>query len=142
MMVDEVIAAMARAWTAGDGAGWAASFAEDADFVDAVGRIQRGRQVIAAEHQKLFDTIYQASELEIRQVDNRALGDGLLLVHTESVLRVHRGPRVGEWHAVQTKVFRDGLILAFHNTGRVDLADVTQDNQELAQRFPQEWRRT
>src|SRR5438309_11754190 len=76
MIVDEVIAELARAWNAGDGAAWAASFAEDAEFVDVLGRVQRGREVIGAEHQKLFDTIYRDSWLEYWQVDNRPLGDG------------------------------------------------------------------
>ncbi|MFG3119530.1 SgcJ/EcaC family oxidoreductase [Streptomyces sp. NPDC048197] len=35
---------MTRAWNTGDGAAWAAYFAEDADFVDVVGRVQRGRR--------------------------------------------------------------------------------------------------
>ncbi|WP_206442344.1 SgcJ/EcaC family oxidoreductase [Streptomyces boncukensis] len=139
---DGVIARMARAWTAGDGAGWAADFAEDADFVDAVGRIQRGRRVIADEHQKLFDTIYRGSTLTIRRIGSRDLPGGTLLVHTESTLQVPGGPREGEWHAVQTKIFQDGRILAFHNTARTDLADLAQDDEELGRRSPQEWRRT
>jgi uncharacterized protein (TIGR02246 family) len=141
MTVDEVITEMARAWTAGDGAAWAASFAEDADFVDAVGRVQRGREVIATEHQKIFDTIYRGSTLEIWQVDSRPLGEDLLLVHTASKLRVPGGPRAGEWHGIQTKVFHKGQILAFHNTGRVDLADFASEDEDLASRSPQEWRR-
>ncbi|MFS7875246.1 hypothetical protein ACEYXF_18230 [Streptomyces asiaticus] len=94
---------MTRAWNAGDGAAWAAHFAEDADFVAVVGRI--------------------------------------LLVHTVSTLRVPEGPRAGEWHAIQTKIVRDGKILAFHNTGRMDLADFVGDDEGLARRSPQEWRR-
>ncbi|QUG99740.1 SgcJ/EcaC family oxidoreductase [Saccharopolyspora erythraea] len=139
--VDEVLTEMARAWNAGDGTAWAANFAEDADFVDVVGRVQRGRDVIAAEHQKIFDTIYRGSHLEIWQVDSRPLDDRTLLVHTASTLRVPAGPRAGEWHGIQTKVFRDGEILAFHNTGRADLADFAHHDEALADRTPQEWGR-
>jgi len=139
MTVERIITEMARAWNAGDGAAWAAHFAQDADFVDALGRTQRGRDVIAAEHQKLFDTIYRESTLKIWQVDNRTIGDGTLLVHTASTLRVPQGLRAGEWHAVQTKVFQNGEILAFHNTGRVDMAGFLAHDQDLARLSPQDW---
>jgi uncharacterized protein (TIGR02246 family) len=136
MSVDEVIAELTRAWNAGDGSAWAASFAQDADFVDVVGRAHHGREVIAAEHQKIFDTIYRGSRLEIRQVDSRPLGDGVLLVHTASTLRVPDGPRAGEWHAVQTKIFQNGQILAFHNTLRMDVADLVESGDEVANDAP------
>ncbi|WP_020674083.1 SgcJ/EcaC family oxidoreductase [Amycolatopsis nigrescens] len=139
MNVEEIITDMARAWNAGDGAGWAAHFAENADFVDVVGRIQRGREVIATEHQKIFDTIYRGSHLDLWVVDSRELGDGILLVHTNSTLHVPTGPRAGDWHGVQTKIFRDGEILAFQNTGRTTLADFTKQDEELASLTPLEW---
>ena len=71
MTVDQVITELERAWNAGDGAAWAANFAEDADFVDVVGRVQQGRDVIASEHQKIFDTIYRGSQIVIRTVASR-----------------------------------------------------------------------
>ncbi|QFU88221.1 SgcJ/EcaC family oxidoreductase [Amycolatopsis sp. YIM 10] len=140
MTIEEIISGMQRAWNAGDGAGWGAHFAEDADFVDAVGRIQRGREVIGSEHQKIFDTIYQGSVLEIRLVDSRPLGDGLLLVHTDSTLQVPAGPRKGTVDGVQTKLIRDGLIHAFHNTVRGDLATFTKHDPALASRSPLDWK--
>lgn len=123
MSIEETLAEMARAWEAGDGGAWAASFAPDAGFVDAVGRVHHGREAIAVEHQKIFDAIYRGSRLEYWLTDSRPLGNGLLLAHTASTLRVPDGPRAGEWHAVQTKVFHDGQIVAFHNTMRMDLPE-------------------
>jgi uncharacterized protein (TIGR02246 family) len=140
MNPEATVAELARAWNAGDGAAWAASFAPDADFVDAVGRIQRGREVIAAEHQKLFDTIYRGSTLDYRLTGTRALPGGLLLAHTASTLRVPAGPREGEWRAVQTKLFQDGQIIAFHNTMVVELAELAAHDEELGRRAPQDWR--
>ncbi|MFI6026797.1 SgcJ/EcaC family oxidoreductase [Amycolatopsis magusensis] len=140
MTFEEIIIGMQRAWNAGDGAAWGSHFAEDADFVDAVGRIQRGRAVIADEHQKIFDTIYRGSVLEIRQIGVRQLGDDLLLLHTESTLQVPAGPREGTVDAVQTKLVRGGLIHAFHNTARVSLATVTKNDPELAGRSPLDWK--
>ncbi|GAA4523963.1 SgcJ/EcaC family oxidoreductase [Amycolatopsis samaneae] len=140
MTVEEIITGLERAWNAGDGAAWGARFAEDADFVDVVGRIQRGRKVIAEEHQKIFDTIYRGSLLEIRRLDVRPIGEGALLVHTTSKLRVPGGPRKGEWAAIQTKVVRDGEIMAFHNTGLTGLAEFAHRDADLAAREPLEWK--
>lgn len=140
MTVEEIISGMQRAWNAGDGAEWGTHFAEDADYVDAMGRIQRGREVIGTEHQKIFDTIYQGSVLEIRLIDSRQLGDDVLLVHTDSTLRVPAGPRKGTVDAVQTKLIRGGLIHAFHNTGRGDLAAFTKHDPALAARAPLDWK--
>ncbi len=122
MTVDKIIIELERAWNAGDGAAWAASFWEDAAFVDVVGRLQHGREMIAKEHQKIFDTIYQGSRIEFRQVASRAVGDDVLLVHTISTLRVPAGPRAGDTRSTQTMILRNGQILAFHNTIQADFA--------------------
>lgn len=139
MTTEEIITELERAWNAGDGEAWAANFTEDADFVDVVGRIQRGRATIARESQNIFDTIYRGSELEIRQVSSRPLGGGLELVHTATVLSVPAGPRAGVTRAVQSKLIRDGKIVAFHNTIRADIAAFVDHNAALAARSPQEW---
>jgi uncharacterized protein (TIGR02246 family) len=140
MTVEEIVAELERAWNAGDGAAWAANFAPDADFVDVVGRLQKGRDVIASEHQKIFDTIYRASTLELWQTARRPIGDDVLLVHTASTLRVPAGPRAGDTSAIQTNVIRDGLIVAFHNTIRIDGAAFAGHDEELARRSPLGWR--
>ncbi|WP_158893549.1 SgcJ/EcaC family oxidoreductase [Amycolatopsis anabasis] len=139
MTVDEVIAEMERAWNAADGTAWAANFAEDADYIDALGRLQKGREVIGREHQKIFDTIYRGSTLKIRVTASKPLGDGIQLVHAATKLRVPAGPRAGEWEGVQTKIFRDGQIVAFHNTGKWDIAEFTQRDEELARLSPLDW---
>ncbi|WP_216212170.1 SgcJ/EcaC family oxidoreductase [Amycolatopsis aidingensis] len=139
MTVARIIAELARAWNAGDGTAWAANFAEDADFVDVVGRVQHGREVIGREHQKIFDTIYRGSRLEIRELGSRPLAEGIRLVHTGSTLEVPAGPRAGSWRAIQTKIIRNGEILAFHNTGRDSLAAFTNEDEELSRRDPLDW---
>ncbi|RZS44946.1 uncharacterized protein (TIGR02246 family) [Herbihabitans rhizosphaerae] len=140
MSVEDIIADMARAWNAGDGAGWAKHFAEDADFADVVGRIQRGRETIATEHQKIFDTIYQGSHLEYWVTDSRPIGEDILLVHTESTLDVPSGPREGRFEAIQTKVIKGDKIVAFQNTGKIGIANFTKHDSELEKLSPQEWR--
>lgn len=48
MTAGEIVASLADAWNAGDGDRWPEESAEDAVFIDFLGRIQRGRSVIAA----------------------------------------------------------------------------------------------
>ncbi|OZM73891.1 DUF4440 domain-containing protein [Amycolatopsis antarctica] len=135
----ELMTGLRKAWNAGDGAAWAGHFAADAEFVDVLGRIQHGREVIAREHQKVFDTIYHGSRLDLRELSSRPLTDGVLLVHTTSALLVPAGPRAGETHAIQTKIVRDGLILAFHNTIRSQFAVFAEGDEALAHTEPLDW---
>ncbi|MFC3451705.1 SgcJ/EcaC family oxidoreductase [Amycolatopsis speibonae] len=139
MTTEETITALERAWNAGDGEAWAANFAEDVDFVDVVGRIQRGRATIARESQKIFDTIYRGSTLRIRQVSSRPLGGGFDLVHTETVMSIPAGPLAGEQRAVQTMLVQDERVVAFHNTIRGDIAAFTGHDADFAARSPQGW---
>ncbi|WP_409491789.1 SgcJ/EcaC family oxidoreductase [Amycolatopsis sp. cmx-11-12] len=139
MTTEEIITELERAWNAGDGAAWAACFAEDADFVDVVGRIQRGRATIARELQNIFDTIYRGSTLEIRQLSSRPLGGGFDLVHTATVLSIPAGPLAGQVRGVQTKLVHDGEIVAFHNTIRGNIAEFTGHDADLAARSPLGW---
>jgi uncharacterized protein (TIGR02246 family) len=141
MTVEEIIIELERAWNAGDGVRWAASFSEDADFVDVVGRRQHGREMIAKEHQKIFDTIYKESRVEFRQVASRPVGDDVLLLHTTSTLRVPTGPRAGDTHAIQTMILQNGQILAFHNTIQTELAGFAARDEDLAELSPLEWQR-
>ncbi|MFI1828497.1 SgcJ/EcaC family oxidoreductase [Streptomyces sp. NPDC020412] len=136
MTVDEVMAALERAWNAGDGAAWAEHFTEDADYVDALGRFQKGRAVIAAEHQKILDTIYRGSRLRMRLLSSHTIADGVLLVHSATTLDVPAGPRAGRWHSVQTQLLRDGRVLAFHNTMRTAVADFSEQDEEYARLSP------
>ncbi len=94
--------------------------------------------MIAAEHQKIFDTIYRGSRIEIRAVCRRPVGDALV-VRTGSTLDVPAGPRAGTTRAVQTKVFRAGEIVSFHNTVRIDGAAFAGYDEELAARRPLGW---
>ena len=142
MTVEEIIIELERAWNAGDGTAWSANFSEDADFVDVVGRMQRGRDMIASEHQKIFDTIYQGSQVKFRQLARHVVADEVLVLHTTSTLRVPTGPRAGDTHSIQTMILRNGQILAFHNTIQTDLERFAARDEDLASKSPAGWRWT
>lgn len=119
--------------------GGAEAFDKDAVFVDVLGRIQSGRSVIAAEHQKIFDTIYRGSRLTIALESSRQVSTHLIVAHTVSTLDVPEGPRAGITQAVQTKVIRDGLILGFHNTIKAEAAQFAGHDPDLAALAPLDW---
>ncbi|MBF6331027.1 SgcJ/EcaC family oxidoreductase [Nocardia transvalensis] len=142
-MSDEqtMIEGLVRAWNTGDGAAWAAHFAEDADFVDVLGRLQRGRAEIARECQNILDTIYRGSVLEMREVASRPLGEDLRLVHTATTLQVPQGPLAGKLASIQTKVVRGDQILAFQNTIVKSMSEYSNGDPELASKAPLNWDR-
>jgi len=64
--IHDIVRRCEAAWNAADGAAWAASFAEDADFVDILGKHHQGRVAIEAGHRHIFATIYKGSRAEYR----------------------------------------------------------------------------
>src|SRR5215469_17017905 len=77
-----------KAWNQGNGHAYAASFTEDADYINVTGAYLKGRQAIATVHQQLFETLFQGSQLEgfVKQI--RFLSDTIALLH------LHGRPRV------------------------------------------------
>jgi uncharacterized protein (TIGR02246 family) len=61
--VRALFAELLAAWGRGDGAGYGALFTEDAPYVAFDGSVRVGRQAIAEEHQKLFDTWLKGTRL-------------------------------------------------------------------------------
>jgi len=73
---------MIDAWNVGDGAGFAASFTEDADFVAFEGTHLKGRQEIALFHQGIFNTVVKGSRLEGEVKFVRLLSPELAIMHS------------------------------------------------------------
>jgi uncharacterized protein (TIGR02246 family) len=119
-IVSEIVADLERAWNTADGAAFARSFAEDADFVNIRGDHLRGRDVIGKGHQGIFDTIYKGSVVRYRVADVRMIAAGVLLAHVKATLKAPTGPLAGEHDSLFTLVLvrggDDWRITAFHNT--------------------------
>jgi uncharacterized protein (TIGR02246 family) len=122
-LAEEAAALAARleqAWNAADGAGFAAPFAEDADFVNVLGMHARGREAIAAGHDEIFRTVYAGSEVRYRVERARLLRPDVALVHMHGALTIPTGPMAGEHEARPSMVLtREGgewRIASFHNT--------------------------
>jgi uncharacterized protein (TIGR02246 family) len=72
---------MIDAWNKGDGAAFAASFTEHADFVAFEGTHLKGHQEIVSFHQHIFDTVVKGSRLEGEVKFVRFLSPQLAVMH-------------------------------------------------------------
>jgi len=119
-LVVKLVGELESAWNAADGAGFARSFAEDADFVNIRAEHLRTREVIARGHQAIFDTIYKGSTVRYEVAAVRELAPTVLLGHVKATLKAPTGPLAGEHNALFTIVLvqdqNDWWISAFHNT--------------------------
>ena len=120
LVLQAMVADLEDAWNAGDGVAFAASFEEDADFVNIFGIHGKGKQAIADAHNMIFRTVYAGSHLETRVRQARNITRDVALVHLESCLKVPQGPMAGEMHSVPSVLFRrsgeEWTIVSFHNT--------------------------
>jgi uncharacterized protein (TIGR02246 family) len=108
------------AWNAGDGTGFAAPFAEDADYVVINGNFIRGRAAIDGGHAGIFSTIYRGSHIELTVEQLRALRADVALVNVRGHLAVpsengtdESGARLG---MVAAKTDDKWEIVSFQNT--------------------------
>ena len=115
-----IVVKLEAAWNAADGAAFAESFAEDADFVAIRGDYHPTKAAIAQGHQAIFDTIYKGSTASYVLIAARALTDDVILAHSRSDLRAPTGPLAGEHSALATLVLvQDGdtwRIAGLHKT--------------------------
>ena len=118
--IAELVGELERAWNASDGAGFARSFADDADFVTIRGEHLRTREVIAKGHQAIFDSIYKGSVVRYRVTHVRAIAPEVLVAQVRSTLKAPIGPLAGEHSSLFTLVLvqdrGDWRITALHNT--------------------------
>lgn len=118
--VEAIIAALETAWNTGDGSGFGASFAPDADFVTIRAEHFRGRDAIADGHAGICRTIYAGSVNHYTLESVRLLRPDVALVQVHAVLDVPSGPLAGRhsarFSAVLTREAAGWQIASLHNT--------------------------
>jgi uncharacterized protein (TIGR02246 family) len=110
-----------RAWNRADGGAFAMPFADEMDFVTIRGEHHHGdREVVAAGHQALFDSIYAGSTVAIRVEVARELIPGCIVAVATSTLDAPAGPLRGTNRSRMTTVLTETggewRVAAFHNT--------------------------
>lgn len=118
-----IVAQLARAWNDGDGPGFAAPFAADAQQVNIFGTRLIGRGAIRDRHAAVFADIFRESTGVFHILDARRLGPEVLLAQISSVVNIPHGPLRGELRTIASMVLRrmsdaDWEIVLFHNTRR------------------------
>lgn len=118
--LETIVRQLEAAWNAMDGPGFAARFADDAEFVNIRGEYFRGRTAIAAGHTALFQGIYAGSTNHCAVEGARLLRPEVALVRVHSIVHVPQGPFAGRHAArfslVLTKEGGTWQIAALHNT--------------------------
>jgi uncharacterized protein (TIGR02246 family) len=61
--IRDLVRWLEMSWNSGASAGFATSFAEDADFINILGMHHTGRSAIEAGHRQIFDTVYKGSRV-------------------------------------------------------------------------------
>ena len=114
--VQEIVSRVCEGWNGGSGEAFAAPFAEDADYVVINGIHIKGRPIIAAGHQQLFDTIYKGSQNTATIKSIRFLRDDVALVHVQwHLISQHREGKAMNT-LVLTREAGSWSVAAFHNT--------------------------
>lgn len=116
--IRESVKQMESGWNTKSGALFAKPFAEDADYVVINGMYIKGRSVIEAAHQRIFDTIYKDTTINLAVKQIRFLRPDVAVVHVNG----HRnGPTKeltseGMLTLFMTKEKDGWTIAAFQNT--------------------------
>ena len=115
----ESVKQMETGWNTKSGALFAKPFAEDADYVVINGMYIKGRATIETAHQRIFDTIYKDTKINLTVKQIRFLRSDVAVVHVTG----HRdGPTKDLTQdailtLVMTKEQHGWTIAAFQNTG-------------------------
>ncbi len=116
----DLAAALTAAWNAGDAEAFAARFAPDAEFINIFGMLIVGREAVAAQHARIFATIYKGTTVDFQAVTARSLAPEVIHAVISGRLEVREGPMAGVIPTLINAVLvRDGQgwsVAAFHNT--------------------------
>jgi uncharacterized protein (TIGR02246 family) len=85
--VRALLAEQSEAWNRHDARAWCAPFTEDAEFVNILGMLLKGRSQIEQRHAELFQGIFAKSRIVVTTRKVRSLGATSALAETDYELR-------------------------------------------------------
>ncbi|HWA48806.1 MAG TPA: SgcJ/EcaC family oxidoreductase [Dongiaceae bacterium] len=95
--IDRIVTDMTAAWNRHDVAAFGAAFAEDAEFTNVFGMVQRGRPEIEALHAPLFKTIFKDSVLTSTEIRLRMIRPDVAAVDVRWKMSGARNPMGEPW---------------------------------------------
>ncbi|MEH2335108.1 SgcJ/EcaC family oxidoreductase [Nostoc sp.] len=129
-VIKAMVATFAEAWNAKDAKHLAMLFAEDADFVDIIGRWFKGRTEIEQAHAQALASFLSDNHMTITDTQIKFLTPNVAVLHStwettgqKSPDGVNRIQDTGVLTAVTTCKENTWQIIAFHNTGTVPISE-------------------
>jgi len=118
--IQGIVKQLEAAWNEYDSVGYAAPFAEDANFIQIFGGQLDGRAAIEASHRYIFSTMYTGSLLNFVLRDIRFLRHDVAIVFARAYLTFSEGGETREMETRPTMILVKGeagwQIVAFQNT--------------------------
>ncbi len=95
--VDKIVSNMTAAWNRHDAAEFAKAFAEDAEFTNVFGMVQKGRAGIEAAHAPIFKTMFKDSVLTATETRVRLIRPDVAAVDVRWKMTGARDPMGNPW---------------------------------------------
>jgi uncharacterized protein (TIGR02246 family) len=102
--IEDLVRALEAAWNRHDAHAFAQAFAEDADFTNVFGMVQKGRAGIEAGHAPIFKTMFKDSQLTVTETRVRLIRSDVAAVDVKWTMTGARDPHGNPWPA------RTGLL--------------------------------
>jgi uncharacterized protein (TIGR02246 family) len=102
--IEDLVRALVAAWNRHDAHAFAEAFAEDADFTNVFGMVQKGRAGIQAGHAPVFKTMFKDSHLTVTETRVRLIRSDVAAVDVRWSMAGARDPHGNPWPR------REGLL--------------------------------
>jgi uncharacterized protein (TIGR02246 family) len=97
--IGDLVRALEGAWNRHDAHAFAQAFAEDADFTNVFGMLQKGRAGIEAGHAPIFKTMFKDSTLTVTETRVRLIRPDVAAVDLKWTMTGARDPHGNAWPA-------------------------------------------
>ena len=95
--IEDLVRALEAAWNRHDAHAFAAAFAEDADFTNVFGMVQKGRAGIEAGHAPIFKTMFKDSHLTVTETRVRLVRPDVAAVDVKWTMTGAHDPHGNPW---------------------------------------------
>jgi uncharacterized protein (TIGR02246 family) len=102
--IDGIVAKIVDAWNRHDPSAFAAAFADDAEFTNVFGMVQKGRAEIEAAHAPIFKTMFKDSHLAVVETRVRPIRPDVASADVRWIMKGARDPHGKPWPE------REGLL--------------------------------
>lgn len=89
--IRKLVAEQTEAWNRSDAAAWSKDFAPDAEFINIVGTVFKGRAEIETRHAFVFDTVFKGSRTQVTVTRVVFLGGDVAVTDMEHVVTGYAG---------------------------------------------------